>query len=141
MFAEIWQYYREKRQKLSPIKGLIVAGKIEEAKNELEKILASEPSAAEATLMLVELYLEHFEQHEAIIDIVKNYFTAPGKGASENLDLLLIYSDVCRDLAILPEAIALLEQEAEKKYYSTPDRNGILERLAAIRQTIRKNSQ
>ncbi len=127
-------------EQLSPIKGLIVEGKNEEAIENLNAILERQPFAPKPYLMLIELYLEQTGQQQKIVDMIQKYFTNLSRHnvkrkqnklsvIPENIELLMIYSDTCQELGLIQSAIELLAHEAECKDYSVPDQKAIIKRL------------
>lgn len=119
-------------EQLSPIKGLINAEEFPEAIQQLDAILKRKPFEPEPYLMLIEIYLEHLDNREKVIDMIQQYFAQQLKIAPENIEMLMIYSDTCQELGMTRAAIDLLSHEAERNDYSTPDKHAIAKRLNSI---------
>ncbi len=125
-------YLKVPPEKLSPIKGQIIAGKIAEAIEQLRNIVERHPQTAEAVLMLAELYSDATGELEQAQAVLENYFGNAHPVETENIDMLLLYSDICRELGQNSRAVNVLEQELQYKGYSKPDRKSIRTRLKAI---------
>lgn len=134
-------------EQLSPIKGLIIEGKNDEAIEKLNEILERKPFSPAPYLMLTELYLEPLNQPQQIVEMIPQYFNNLAQLRCKrkqrkllvtpvNLELLMIYSDTCQELNRLQSAVDLLSNEVKCKDYSVPDKNAIIKRLNMIQKLI-----
>ena len=115
--------------------------KFTEAVEKLTEILERKPFEPEPYLILIELYLEHLNQPQQVIEMIQQYFVnlAHCKRPTivpENIEMLMIYSDTCQEQGQLQDAIDLLAQELERKTYSVPDRNTLTKRLNVLQEHI-----
>lgn len=118
---------------LSPIKGMIVNDEFSEAIRELNNLLARKPYQPEAYYMLVEIYENNIHNSTLALEMIENYFAQKKVDYSnENIEMLLLYADICENENYLVKAEELLNHEIKNKIYSDAEKKTIQMRLENI---------
>lgn len=118
---------------LSPIKGMIAREEYDEAIDELNKLLAEKPFSPEPYLILVEIYENDLKDHHRAMELIETYFGQKKVYAfDENIEILLLYADICAEHNYLQKAQRILQQELGRKGYSDEKRKRFQTRLEAI---------
>lgn len=118
---------------MSPIKGKIVKEEYDEAIEELNELLEEKPFSPEPYHILVELYAIELNDYQRAMELIENYFRQKKVYAfDENIEMLLLYADICQEQGYLPKAQRILEQEVKRKGYSEIKRKRLQTRLEAI---------
>lgn len=118
---------------LSPIKGRIAREEYDEAIEELNALLEEKPFSPEPYLILVEVYANELNDHHHAMELIENYFSQEKVYAfDENIEMLLLYADICQEYNYLQKAQAILEQEVKRKGYPALKRKRLQTRLEAI---------
>lgn len=120
-------------EKISQIEGLIKREQYDAAIAGIEELLERKPFLPEPYLLLVEIYEKNLGNKQKASELIEAYFRHPEtRAASENVEMLMLYSDICREQNRKAEAIFLLQHELNKKYYSVPEKKLISNRIDAI---------
>jgi tetratricopeptide (TPR) repeat protein len=123
---------------LSPIKGMIALQEYDEAIEELEEILKEKPFTPEPYLLLVKIYANELNDYHQAMKLIEDYFYRNKVYVfDENVEMLMIYADMCAEYNYLNRAAKILAQEVERKGYSEEKRKHFKTRLEAI---IEKNN-
>jgi hypothetical protein len=118
---------------ITPIRGIINRGQIDEAVAELTDILQDHPYDAEALLMLIEILMDELQENEAAETMMKNFLAYKKlKPGDQVIDILMRYADCCEALEEPLRAEPLFEQELAKKY-SESSLKAIQRRLDAMK--------
>jgi len=131
-------YYPENHLKtapdiMSPVKGRIARKKYDDAIKELNELLEEKPFSPEPYLILVEVYAIELNDNLHAMALIENYFGQEKVYAfDENIDMLLLYADICQEHNYLQKAQRILEQEVKRKGYPALKRKRIQTRLEAI---------
>ncbi|QSH40301.1 hypothetical protein P0136_00385 [Lentisphaerota bacterium ZTH] len=132
-------YMKTTPDQLSPIQGLIGNQHFDEAVELLEKILKKRPFCPAANLLLVEIYQDKLSQPKIALELIETYFRRRKVPPfSENVELLLRYSDLCLEFDRLDSAVLLLRCEAARKAYSTSDKRLINNRIKNLEYNLPK---
>lgn len=122
---------------MSPIKGRIAREEYDEAIEELNDLLEEKPFSPEPYQILVEIYAIELNDYHHAMKLIEKYFSQEKVYAfDENIEMLLLYADICQDHNYLPKAQALLEQEVKRKGYSPLKRKRLQARLEAIMESV-----
>ncbi len=122
---------------LSPIKGMIAQEEYDEAIEELNKLLAEKPFNPEPYLILVEIYENELGDHHRAMELIEAYFGQKKVYAfDENIEMLLLYADICAEHNYLQKAQRILQQELSRKGYSDEKRKRFQTRLEAINELL-----
>ena len=120
---------------LSPIQGLITAGKYEEAEQHLAALNQDFPEHAEIAFMLFNLYLDHLRQPDAAAAAAERFFAAPyRKRDSFRFRLLMRYADLLQNSAGEAVLIPLLMNELNRKQLSDTESAAVRRRLDALQR-------
>ncbi len=116
-------------ERLDHMKGLVEAGRYDEAATELRTVLARDFMDIEARMLLIRVYREALGDEADALEICREFFDHPGHVSNhDTLDMLLYLSDV------LPSAEALeyLRRELKRGRYSTYDKRILQNRLESL---------
>ena len=116
-------------ERLDHMKGLVEAGRYDEAATELRTVLARDFMDIEARMLLIRVYREALGDEADALEICPEFFDHPGHVSNhDTLDMLLYLSDV------LPSAEALeyLRRELKRGRYSTYDKRILQNRLESL---------
>ena len=120
---------------LSPIQGLITAGKYHEAERQLASLNQDFPEHAEIAFMLFSLYLDHLKQPDAAAAAAERFFAVPyRKKNSFRFRLLMRYADLLQNSAGEAMLIPLLTDELELKLLSDTESAAVRRRLDALQR-------
>jgi tetratricopeptide (TPR) repeat protein len=126
-------YLKTAPEIISPIKGLITRAEYDEAIERLNELLEEKPFSPEPYLLLVELYANELDNYLRAMEMVEDYFKQRKVYPfEENIDMLLLYADICQERNYLKKAEALLAREAARKSYPEIKRKALETRLEAI---------
>ena len=126
---------------LSPIKGMIARKEYEDAIEKLNELLAKKPFSPEPYLILVETYAHELNDYLRTMALIEEYFAQKKVYPfDENIDMLLLYADICHERNYLHKAERLLEQEIARKGYLDIKRKSLQTRLEAIRTLENKKN-
>ncbi|MDD5727483.1 MAG: hypothetical protein PHV59_02865 [Victivallales bacterium] len=118
---------------LSPVKGLIAREEYAGALEELNELLEEKPFSPEPYLLLVELYADGLKDCPRAMALIGEYFSREKiYPFEENIEMLLLYADLCREYDCLDNARKLLRQEISRKGYPELKRKRLQTRLEAI---------
>lgn len=118
---------------LSPIKGMIAREEYDDAIDELNELLDEKPFSPEPYLILVEIYENDLKDHHRAMELIEAYFGQEKVYAfDENIEMLLLYADICAEHNYLQKAQRILQQELSRKGYSDEKRKRFQARLEAI---------
>lgn len=118
---------------MSPIKGRIARREYDEAIEELNELLEEKSFSPEPYLILVEVYAIELNDYFHAMELIENYFSQKKVYAfDENIEMLLLYADICQEHNYLHKAQKLLEQEVKRKGYPELKRKRLETRLEAI---------
>jgi hypothetical protein len=135
------EYLDEVPEILSPVKGRIAREEYDEAIKELNEFLEEKPFSPEPYLLLVEIYANNLHNHRRAMELIENYFSQEIVYIfDENIDMLLLYADICQDHNFLSKAEKLLEQEAKRKGYPEIKRKRLRVRLEAVQERLMETS-
>ncbi|MFA7232468.1 MAG: hypothetical protein WC071_14440 [Victivallaceae bacterium] len=127
------EYLKAPPEKISRIKGLIKREQCDEAIAEIEELLKRKPFLPEPYLLLVEIYEKNVGGKQRASELIEAYFRhSEIREAPENVEMLMLYADICREQNRNADAIFLLQHELNKRYYSVPEKNLLHNRLDAI---------
>ena len=127
------QYLRTPPDIMSPIKGKIARQEYDEAIEELNELLEEKPFSPEPYLILVETYASELKNYLHAMELIENYFNQEKVYVfEENIEMLLLYADICQEHNYLSKAQKLLEQEVKRKAYPELKRKRLETRLEAI---------
>jgi len=131
------QYLKTAPDIMSPIKGKITQKKYDEAIEELNDLLEEKPFSPEPYHILVELYADDLNDPHHAMEMIESYFKQKKVYVfDENVEMLLLYADICQDHKYLQKAQRLIEQEIKRKGYPTLKRKRLATRLEAIKESI-----
>lgn len=120
---------------LSPVKGMIAREEYDEALEELNELLEEKPFSPEPYLLMVETYANDLGDYLRAMNLIEEYFDQEMVHPfEENIDMLLLYSDICDEHNYLHKAEKLLEQEVARKGYLEIKRKRLQTRLESIKQ-------
>ena len=120
---------------MSPIKGRIAREEYDEAIEELNELLAKKPFSPEPYLILVEVRANDLSDYLRAMELIEEYFSQEKVYVfDENIEMLLLYADICQEHNYLPKAQKILEQEVKRKGYSALKRKRLQTRLEAIKE-------
>ncbi|MDD5727253.1 MAG: hypothetical protein PHV59_01695 [Victivallales bacterium] len=122
---------------LSPIKGLLARAEYAPAIAKLNTLLAEKPFSPEPYLLLVETYAGELNDYRRAMELTEEYFNRKKvEPVGENIELLLLYADLCEEHDYLEKARLLLEREVARKGYPEIKRKRLQSRLEAIIETL-----
>ena len=120
---------------LSPIQGLITAGKFREAEQQLTVLSRDFPEHAEVAFMLFTLYLDHLKQPDSAAAVAERFFAVPyRKKDGFRFRLLMRYADLLQNSAAEAELIPLLTDELKLKLFSDTEAAAVRRRLDALQR-------
>lgn len=120
---------------LSPIQGLITAGKYHEAERQLTVLNQDFPEHAEIAFMLFSLYLDHLKQPDSAAAAAERFFAVPyRKKDSFRFRLLMRYADLLQNSAAEAELILLLTDELKRKLLSETEVAAVRRRLDVLQR-------
>jgi hypothetical protein len=118
---------------MSPIKGKIARREYDEAIEELNELLEGKPFSPEPYSILVEVYANELNDYSHAMELIEEYFNQEKVYCfDENIDMLLLYADICQEHNYLHKAQRLLVQEIKRKGYPELKRKRLETRLEAI---------
>ncbi|MCK4981716.1 MAG: hypothetical protein KAS17_02270 [Victivallaceae bacterium] len=127
------QYLKTAPDIMSPIKGRIAKEDYNEAIEELNALLEEKPFSPEPYLILVEIYANDLNDYLHAMELIENYFGQKIVYAfDENIEMLLLYADICQEHNYHQKAQRILEQEVKRKGYPEIKRKRLQARLEAI---------
>ena len=130
------EYLKTAPDIMSPIKGRIAQEEYNEAIEELTELLAEKPFSPEPYLILVEVYANDLNDYLRAMELIEKYFNQEKVYVfDENIEMLLLYADICQEHNYLPKAQKILEQEVKRKGYSALKRKSLQTRLEAIKES------
>jgi tetratricopeptide (TPR) repeat protein len=119
---------------MSPIKGLLAREEYDEALEKLNELLEAKPFCPEPYLLMVETYANDLGDYLRAMTLIEEYFAQEEVHTfEENIDMLLLYADICGEHNYLHKAEELLEQEVARKGYLEIKRKRLQTRLEAIK--------
>ena len=131
------EYLKTAPDILSPVKGMITQEKYDEAIEQLNEILEEKPFSPDPYLILVEIYANELGNYLRAMELIEAYFSEKKVYAfDENIEMLLLYADICAEHNYLNKAQRLLEQEVARKGYSAEKRKRLQIRLDAIKERL-----
>ena len=131
------EYLKTAPDIMSPIKGKIAREEYDEAIEELNELLEEKPFSPEPYLILVEVYANDLENYLHAMALIENYFGQEKIYAfDENIEMLLLYADICQEHNYLQKAQLILKQEVKRKGYPVLKRKGLQTRLEAIKEIL-----
>ena len=120
---------------LSPVQGLITAGKFQEAEQQLTVLNQDFPEHAEIAFMLFSLYLDHLNRPDSAAAAAERFFDVPyRKKDSFRFRLLMRYADLLQNSAAEAELIPLLTDELKRKLLSETEAAAVRRRLDALQR-------
>lgn len=123
---------------MSPIKGRIARREYDKAIEELNELLEEKPFSPEPYLILVEVYAMELNDYLHAMELIENYFGQEKVYAfEENIEMILLYADICQEHNSHNKAQKLLEQEVKRKGYPTLKRKRLQIRLEAIEESFK----
>ena len=123
---------------MSPIKGKIARREYNEAIDRLNELLEEKPFSPEPYQLLVEIYAVELNDYHPAMELIENYFGQKKVYAfDENIEMLLLYADICQEHNYLQKAHRLLEQEVKRKGYPEIKRKRLETRLEAIKESFK----
>ncbi len=129
------EYLKTIPEILSPVKGRIAREEYNEAIEELNELLEEKPFSPEPYNILVDIYANDLNNYLHAMELIENYFNQKKVYAfEENIDMLLLYADICQEHNYLSKAQKLLEQEVKRKSYPEIKRQRLKTRLDAIQE-------
>jgi hypothetical protein len=103
----------------------------------LNELLEEKPFSPEPYYILVELYANDLNNYLHAMELIENYFEQKKVYAfEENIEMLLLYTDICQDHNYLQKAQRFLKQEIKRKGYSELKRKRLEIRLEAIKESV-----
>ncbi len=121
---------------LSPIQGKIVAGRIEEAREDLLNHIAEYPGHATAYLILADLYRRNLNDLSAAQKTAESYLSGePRVPGDDAVRLVLRAVDYLMEQCDPVTAVHLLQQETKKRCYSAFEKKSLRKRLDHITGT------
>jgi hypothetical protein len=131
------EYLKTIPEILSPVKGRIAREEYNEAIEELNELLEEKPFSPEPYLILVEVYANNLNNYLHAMELIENYFNQEIVYIfEENIEMLLLYADICQEHNYLPKAQKILEQEVIRKGYTEIKRKHLEARLETINEYI-----
>ena len=123
---------------MSPIKGRVARKEYDEAIEHLNALLEEKPFSPEPYNMLIEIYAIELNDYHRAMELIENYFEQKKVYAfDENIDMLLLYADICQEHNYLQKAQKILEQEVKRKGYPEIKRKRLQTRLEAIKESFK----
>lgn len=120
---------------LSPIQGLITAGKYHQAERQLAVLNRDFPEHAEIAFMLFDLYLDHLKQPDAAAAAAERFFAMPLRMRDGfRFRLLMRYADLLQNSAEEAALTSLLENELKRKLLSDTESAAVRRRLDALQR-------
>lgn len=104
------------------IQAMIVKQEYKEAISELEKILAEDVFNYTAVSMASGLYMKKLMLPEKALACIKNYLNGREKPGSDDVDMVLMFTDICMENGKHALAVETLEMELARKYASADKR-------------------
>lgn len=121
---------------LARLEGMAAAGEPAEAVAELEKILKKSFNQTDARMLLAKILLNKFRDSAAAENILKEFFDSPKHvSGSASLDLLLLYGDLLDEHGKRGQAIRCYECELKRGRFAAADRQLLLNRLNALKDS------
>ncbi len=116
-------------ERFDHMKGLIEAGRYDEAAAELRTVLARDFMDIEARMLLIRVYREALTDETDALEICREFFDHPGHVSNhDTLDMLLYLSDELPP----PEALEYLRRELKRGRYSAYDKRILQNRLESL---------
>ena len=132
-----WLYPRRHLKRapvmLSPVQGLIAAGRFQEAEQQLTALMRNNPDRAEIALLLMNLYADRLHQPESAAAVAETYLTS-GAVRKDFLHcrILLRYADLLQDSDRRDQLAARLENELKHGRLTAPETLSIRKRLRSL---------
>lgn len=104
------------------IQSMIVRQEYGEAMSELEKILAENPLNYTAVSMASGLYMKRFMAPEKALECIRNYLDGRKERSVDDVDMVLMFTDICIENKKYALAAETLEAELARKYASADKR-------------------
>lgn len=129
------QLSREPEQ-LSRLEGMAFSGQAGEAAAELEEIVAKQFNNIEARMLLARIRQGKLDDARGAEELLEKFFKSPRHvSGSASLNLLLFYGDLLYDARKREKAVSCYEHELARGKFSTSDRDLLLKRLAALKDS------
>ncbi len=129
------QLSREPEQ-LNRLEGMAFSGQAEDAAAELEEIVAKQFNNVDARTLLARIRLSKFGDARGAEELLEAFFKSPRHvSGSASLNLLFFYGDLLYDARKREKAISCYEHELARGKFSTSDRDLLLKRLAALKDS------
>ncbi len=132
LFISPKSYLREKPEMLSPIEGMILQRRFEEAEAQLLGILKRKPDTQEAVAMLGQLYLDNLRNYPAAEKVTADYMLRRKKIRPGDLQVVNLHVDACLEQRKKADAVACLECELKRIGHLPGDLNTLRIRLEAL---------
>lgn len=130
-------YLKSPPDMLSPIRGMLARAEYEPAIAELNAMLAEKPFSPEPYLLLTETWAGELHDYRRALELTEAYFNREKiESCDENIDLLLLYADLCEEHGGLEQARLLLEREIARKGYPEIKRQCLQSRLETINSKL-----
>lgn len=118
---------------LSPVQGLITAGRFKEAGQRLAALNRDFPDHAEIAFMLFTLYLDRLHRPVPAAAVAKRFFAVPvPKRDPFRFRLLMRYADLMQSSGEEQELIALMDQELKRNLFSETESAAVRRRLDVL---------
>ena len=127
------RYLKKAPVMLSPIRGLIASGQLEEAGMRLAELQREYPGDAGVALLGLELYCGPLDRPDAAVSVVETFFAAgPVRSGEDYFRLLLRYADLRPVSGAAPAWNVRLERELKKARLSPRQANAVRARLGVV---------
>lgn len=124
------RYLKKAPVMLSPVRGLIASGRLEEAALRLAELQREYPDDAGVALLGLELYCGPLDRPDAAVSVMETFFAAgPVRSGEDYFRLLLRYADLRPVSGTAPAWNVRLEQELKKARLSPRQANAVRARL------------
>ena len=125
------RYLKKPPVMLSPVRGLIASGRLEEAGQRLAELQREYPDDAGIALLGLELYCGPLDRPDAAVSVVETFFAAgPVRSGEDYFRLLLRYADLRPVSGTAPAWNVRLEKELKKARLSPHQAETVRARIA-----------
>ena len=118
--------------RLEYLQGLIKQRQYVEAEPLLIDELKKFPKSINLLMLLAEVYVSLPGKMKDAFCLIESHFTDVDERVEADINLLMLYADLCEDHNRLDQAVELLETEYDSKKYSEVDLKSIRRRLEAV---------
>ena len=126
-------YLKEAPISLSPVQGLMAAGRFREAEEQLVRLSREHPGNAQIALLLLNLYENRLGQHQSAVETAENYLTSgAARPGPDHFRLLMRYADFLQGTEREKELEERLNFEIKHWRLTASESAAVHARLAAL---------